>query len=79
MCSFNTLNVCNQCPHFLHGFSCVVLQHTKMCIVLVLNINDNYTLRIMLKIITRCININKYQYNIIAKKKTKKKNPVVLA
>ena len=46
-----------------------------MCVVLVLNINDNYTLRIMLKIITRCININ----IILLQKKQKKKNPVVLA
>ena len=69
----------NQCPHFLHGFSCVFLQHTKTCVAWVLNINKTYALKMMLKIITRCINIYEYQYNIIAKKKKKKKNSVVLA
>ena len=33
----------------------------------------------MLKIITRCININEYQHNIIAKKNKQKKNSIVLA
>ena len=32
----------------------------------------------MIKIITRCININEYQYNIIAKKKNEKNSSVVL-
>ena len=50
----------NQCPHFLHGFSSVVSEHTKTWVVWVLNIYNNYTLKMMLKIITRCININEY-------------------
>ena len=67
-CVVSTHLMCvNQCPHFLHGFSCVVFQHTKMCVVLVLNINDNYTLTMMLRIITIYINI------ILLQKKTKKK------
>ena len=60
-CVVSTHLMCaNQCPQFLHRFLCVVLQHTKMRVVLVLNINDNYTLKMMLKIITRCINITEY-------------------
>ena len=41
----------NQCLHFLHGLSCVVW---------VLNIYNNYVLKMIIKIITRCINSNEY-------------------